>query len=123
MKLINDFDPSDITTEKVRIVEYNISPYLEQIKIEKTCTGHEDEEINLSFADGGEWCLSSAEGHLLRDHVFEEGWDGNRKIPAIFYKGKIVAVKIRNEYLPLDCYGWPCIYFMMGVEFAKNENS
>ena len=115
MVSIDNFDPRDIVMRKITLDEYKATPYREEF-LYTIVDDDEDECIRgiVVYTDDGPWHLSNDDASLIRNHVFSECWEKDRILDGIFYRDKIAAVRIYNNFIPLSCDGYMCIYFTLG---------
>ena len=115
MVSIDNFDPRDIVIRQITLDEYKATPYREEF-LYTIVDDDEDECVQgiVIYTDDGPWYLSNDDASLIRNHVFSEGWEKDRILDGIFYRDKIAAVRIHNNFIPLSCDGYMCIYFTLG---------
>ena len=115
MVSIDNFDPRDIVMRKITLDEYKATPYREEF-LYTIVDDDEDECIQgiVVYTDDGPWHLSNDDASLIRNHVFSECWEKDRILDGIFYRDKIAAVRIYNNFILLSCDGYMCIYFTLG---------
>ena len=115
---MENFDISNVTMSKVYLDKYVVTPHSEQVTY--TFTDNGGSRV-VYFSDDSDWSLSENDAAVIRNHIFAEPWDGDRVLDAIFYSNSIAAVKIHDSWIPLSGWGYACIYFKMGIEYAKNN--
>ena len=115
MVSIDNFDPRDIVIRQITLDEYKATPYREEF-LYTIVDDDEDECVQgiVVYTDDGPWYLSNDDASLIRNDVFCEGWEKDRILDGIFYRDKIAAVRIYNNFIPLSCDGYMCIYFTLG---------
>lgn len=118
----DSFDPRDIVMRQITLDEYKATPYREEL-LYTIVDDDEDECVQqtIIFTDDGPWYLNSDDASLIRDHIFSECLEEDRILDGIFYRDKIVAVRIYNSFIPLSCDGYMCIYFTLGRMFESGK--
>lgn len=118
----DNFDPRDIVMRQITLDEYKATPYREEF-LYTIVDDDEDECVQgiVIYTDDGPWYLNNDDASLIRNHIFSECWEKDRILDSIFYQDKIAAVRIHNNFIPLSCDGYMCIYFTLGRMFESGK--
>ena len=118
----NNFDPMDIAVRQITLDEYKATPYREEFSY--TIVDDSDDKCVqgiVVYTDDGPWYLDNNDASLIRNHIFSECWEKDRILDGIFYQDKIAAVRIYDNFIPLSCDGYMCIYFILGCMFESGK--